>query len=356
MDLDIVEIILITSLVNSILLMLMVFLNKRKQNKVNIILTLFIFLTSLNFASWIIVPYLSYTYPWFCLDHFPVVFFLGPLFYEFSSIINPKNPQRRNFLSSKILFVGYFDVLLTSAVWIYLYFIDPEKKFEVLFDVFALHIYEALAVLYNGYFVYKAIKTFNRSTSKPQNLRHVFMVIVIIFFLWIGSFLADLSVYPSQIPDSAFYPLWLMMFYLNIYLVYNFLLGPTKSIPSASNSSRKESEKDGALAHQLEILMTTNKLFRNPKITLASLGAELGVSSARTTSILKDHFKMNYYDFINKYRVLDTIERIKAGDNEKFTIKTIADASGFRSKTTFTKAFKKETGMLPKEYIGTINT
>lgn len=344
---------------NSIFLTLLVFVNKRKRNKINVILTLFIFLTSLNFASWIIVPHLSYTYPWFCLDHFPVVFFLGPLFYEFSSIINLKKSDNRKFLSSKILFAGYFDVLLTSTIWIYVCFVNPEKKFEVLFNVFALHVYEALAVLYNGLFVFKAIKIFNRSTAKPQVLKHVFVVIVIIFFLWISTFFADISVYPSQIPDSAFYPLWLLMFYLNIYLGYNFLLGPTKSIISLASSSslQKESNnRDDDLAHQLEILMMSNKLFRDPKITLASLSSELGVSSARISSILKEHFKMNYYDFINKYRILDTIERIKAGDTEKFTIKTIADMSGFRSKTTFTKAFKKETGVLPKEYISSINT
>ncbi|WP_422359223.1 helix-turn-helix domain-containing protein [Reichenbachiella sp.] len=356
MDLNIVEIILITSLVNSLFLLILVFISKAKRNNISITLTLFIFLTSLNFVSWIIVPYLSFNYYWFCLDRFPVVFFLGPLVREFSCLISQDNYNRRKFLSSKSLFAGYFDVALTGLVWIYICFINPEDKFEILFDVFTLHIYETLAVLYNGFFIFQAIKIFNKAASKSPKLKHVFLTIVVIFFLWISTFLADLSVYPSQVPDSTFYPLWLLMFYLNLYLAYNFLLSPTRFTSPLSSSTQKDSEKDEDLAQRLKTLMESSKFFRDPKITLASLSSKLEVSSGRITFILRKHFKMNYYDFINKYRVMDVMERFRAGDSGKFTIKTIADESGFRSKTTFVKAFKKETNMLPKEYISSINT
>ncbi len=351
MDLDIVEIILLTSLVNSTFLLLFVFFTPKLRNKTNLVLTVFIFLSSLNVASWVIVPYLTYRYEWFCLDRFPVMYFLGPLVYLFSLAVF--RPSRNVSFRSKSLYIGYLDVIATAIIWVYC-LVRPEDKFDILFNVFALHVYEAIAVFYNGLFVYKAIRIFRIGGSNHPRLTHVFLVIVAIFFVWIGSFFADVAVYPSQIPDSAFYPLWLLMFYLNIYLAYHFLLSPSRSI-SYLTGDKKPSTSDEELADKMVELMHTGKLFRKANITLSSLSSELDVSSTRVTAVLREHFKMSYYDFINKYRVLDTINRFKAGDNKRFTIKTIAEEAGFRSKTTFIKAFKRETGMLPKDYIGSVD-
>lgn len=352
MDLNVIEIVLLTSLVNSIFLLILVFSSPGKRNNINIVLTLFIFLTSLNFASWIIVPFLAHNYHWFCLDRFPVVFFLGPLFYEFARLTI--KPDKGEGINHKIFIAGYLDVLMTVIVWAYIGFFNPQAKFEILFDVFTLHIYEILAVLFDGYFVFKAIRIFVNRTINHPKLNQVFLLITVIFFLWVGTFFADLAVYPSQIPDSAFYPLWLLMFYFNLYLGFHFLLSPSRSIYYLSIPSKRDLDIDKDLALRLEDLMKVENFYRDPNITLASIGSELGVSTAKISSVLKHHFRMSYYDFINKYRIVDTIKRFKAGDDTLFTIKTIADESGFRSKTTFTKAFKKETGMLPKEYISSI--
>ncbi len=64
---------------------------------------------------------------------------------------------------------------------------------------------------------------------------------------------------------------------------------------------------------------------------------------------------MSYYDFINHQRIQEVIERFKSGDDQLLTIQTIAEEAGFRSKTTFIKAFKKETGMLPKSFISSLH-
>lgn len=349
MDLGIVEIILMTSLVNSAFFMLLILSSPKRNNRVNRTLTMFIFLTSLNFASWILVPYLTYNYDWVCLDRFPVIYFLGPYIYAFSRALFSTNGNRKTGMS--IFTGGFVDIFLTVTVWIYIYFFAIEDKFEILFDPLTLLVYEAIAILYNGYYLYQAIRIALNSPSSIPRLVHVFIIIVIIFFLWIGLFLADVSVYPSQLPDAAFYPMWLLMLYLNLYLGYHFIMQPIKSIEYMMSETKPSNVKIADLADRLQEVMKQDKLFRKSDLSLAVVAAQLNVASATLSLVLKEHFRCNYYDFVNDFRVQDTIERFENGEDRQYTIKTIAEEAGFRSKTTFIKAFKKKTGMLPKEFI-----
>ncbi|MEO9871604.1 helix-turn-helix domain-containing protein [Ekhidna sp.] len=352
MEFGIVEIILLTSLINSIFFLGLIHLNPKRYSQVNHALVMFIFLSSVNFASWIVLPYWVEEYEWICLDRFPVVFFLGPYIYMFSTALFGKSDAKdKNY---KIFIGGYLDVLITISLWIYIYFFSFEDRFELLFDTLTLLIYETLAILHTGYFVYLAIKHFMNGSINIPRLRHVFILIVVIYFLWVGTFLADAAVYPSQLPDTAFYPTWMLMVYLNFYLAYHFILNPTKSVSLITSDKKLASTKTLDLACNLKEIMLEKRLYRKPDLSLSFIAAELNTSSNSLTEVLKEHFRLTYYDFINEYRILDIVERFKNGDDRKYTIKTISEEAGFRSKTTFIKAFKKETGMLPKEYLSSV--
>lgn len=313
---------------------------------------MFIFLSSVNFASWIILPYWVEEYAWVCLDRFPVLFFLGPYIYLFSNALFSRHEDGINKI--KLFIGGYLDVLITASLWIYIYFFAIEDKFEILYDTLTLLIYELLAVLYTGYFVYLSIKHFIGGNTNIPRLRHVFILIVVIYFLWVGTFLADAAVYPSQLPDNAFYPTWILMVYLNFYLAYHFILNPTRSLSLVTGNKKTSSPKTLDLACSLKELMLKEKPYKKPDLSLAVLAAKLKTSANSLTEVLKEHYRLSYYDFINQYRIEDTVERFKQGDDRKYTIKTISEEAGFRSKTTFIKAFKKEKGMLPKEYISSV--
>lgn len=348
MELGIVEIILLTCLANSIFFLLFVLLGAGSRTKANIAVTLFIFLTSVNFASWIAVPQLASKYDWFCLGRFPVLYFLGPLVYSFSKSLFLTGESQKVKWSNYS--PGFLDILHATILWVYVYFFAFERKFDILFHVLTLHVYESLAIVFNGYFVYKSIQLFFSKKSTHPRLQHVFLLIVIIFFLWIGNFLADLAVYPDQVPDSMFYPSWIIMTYLNLYLGYHFILRPERRI-SYLTAGQDHSQKQEDLAERFQKLMDEEKVYRHPSLSLPRLASELGVGTDAISKMLKFHFKTTYYDIINKYRVGDVISRFEKGDNVRYTIHTIAEESGFRSKTTFIKAFKKETGMLPRSYL-----
>ena len=60
---------------------------------------------------------------------------------------------------------------------------------------------------------------------------------------------------------------------------------------------------------------------------------------------------MNFNDFINNYRVEDVKKAFDKGEHKKTTLLGIAFDCGFNSKATFNRAFKKNTGISPKEYL-----
>ncbi len=62
-----------------------------------------------------------------------------------------------------------------------------------------------------------------------------------------------------------------------------------------------------------------------------------------------------FSEFLNEYRVNEVKEKLKTEDRSLQTILAIALDSGFNSKASFNRVFKKHTGLTPSEYVKLIN-
>jgi AraC-like DNA-binding protein len=54
---------------------------------------------------------------------------------------------------------------------------------------------------------------------------------------------------------------------------------------------------------------------------------------------------------VNSYRIEEFKARSKTTDIRKYKIVSVAEKCGFRSKSTFYAAFKKQTGETPSEFV-----
>ncbi len=125
-----------------------------------------------------------------------------------------------------------------------------------------------------------------------------------------------------------------------------------------AESQKKKYVKSGINEKQIEAinnslieLMNTEKPYLNPKINLKSLSGMLTKSSNHISQVINDRHNMNFFDFINDYRIQEMIELLKAPKNKQYTLLALAKEAGFNSKTTFNVAFKKLKGTTPRKYF-----
>ncbi|TKB96770.1 helix-turn-helix domain-containing protein [Pedobacter cryophilus] len=106
-----------------------------------------------------------------------------------------------------------------------------------------------------------------------------------------------------------------------------------------------------AIITQIEDFITQTQAFKNKAITVNILAKELGIAASKITLALSTHYKLVFKDFINKYRIICFKQLLhKQEQMQSFTIETLALQSGFSSRSSFYKAFKKSEGISPTEY------
>jgi len=111
-------------------------------------------------------------------------------------------------------------------------------------------------------------------------------------------------------------------------------------------------EKDYTVwTEKLSKLMTDKQLFENPRLTLSDVAKELNITTKTVSSTVNSGFNMNFNDFVNHYRIEAIKKKLNEGEHYNTTLLGIALDSGFNSKATFNRAFKKSTSLSPKDYL-----
>ncbi len=115
-------------------------------------------------------------------------------------------------------------------------------------------------------------------------------------------------------------------------------------------AARKE-KIDVLLLEKIKVRMETNQDFLNPTLTLKDFAKNLHEPSRNISIHINQGLQMSFVDFVNQYRVAAVKQQIAVGALANFTLLAIALESGFNSKSTFNRVFKKSTGMSPSEYL-----
>jgi len=95
-------------------------------------------------------------------------------------------------------------------------------------------------------------------------------------------------------------------------------------------------------------VMEEEKPYLNPEITLSDLAVSLNTNRTYLSQYLSTQLETTFYDYINGLRI--RYATLMITEQPTYTLEYIASQSGFKSITTFRRAFKKHTGMLPSEF------
>jgi AraC-like DNA-binding protein len=100
--------------------------------------------------------------------------------------------------------------------------------------------------------------------------------------------------------------------------------------------------------------LTQQQPFLKHGYSLKQLAEETRIPVHLLSAFINKHYKVNFNDFINEYRVNFCKIKILNDEWKYKKLEAIAEESGFSNRNTFTAAFKRVTGLNPSEYLKTL--
>ena len=93
--------------------------------------------------------------------------------------------------------------------------------------------------------------------------------------------------------------------------------------------------------------MERDHLHRDPNLSLWALSRHIGASPNYVSQTLNEIIGESFFDFVNRYRIEEAMNRLEATDDN---VLTITYDVGFNARSSFYNAFKRVTGQTPTSY------
>ncbi|BAJ00843.1 helix-turn-helix domain-containing protein [Shewanella violacea] len=101
---------------------------------------------------------------------------------------------------------------------------------------------------------------------------------------------------------------------------------------------------------KLKQLMEVDKLYLDSELTIEKLASMFDISPRTLSSLINNHLGKNYNEFTNCYRIMAAKSLLESSLNNDLSVIEIMYQSGFNSKATFYKYFKKMVNSSPSSY------
>ena len=178
----------------------------------------------------------------------------------------------------------------------------------------------------------------------------------ICLFTWVSLFIISLVGNESLERDFR-NVIWLALAFLVLFIAFYTMVYPQIFLRESLGKvlkykqSRLSSKDLNDQKDRLDALMEEKKPFLNNRLMKVELAELMGLSSPDLARVLNEGIGMNFFEYVNYYRVKAFIELAKTEKATHMTLFGIAQEVGFNSKSTFNSAFKKLTGTTPTSYF-----
>ncbi len=111
-------------------------------------------------------------------------------------------------------------------------------------------------------------------------------------------------------------------------------------------------KKVDELGIKLMKYMKAEKPFLDENLSLSLLSERSGVAQSHLSQVINQHFDLNFYDFVNQFRVNEAKKMLSSREYDHLSVLGIAYDCGFKSKSSFNRYFKKYTSLSPSAFKG----
>ncbi|XLS30966.1 helix-turn-helix domain-containing protein [Flavobacteriaceae bacterium M23B6Z8] len=300
-------------------------------------------------------------------------FALGPLIYFYVA-----STLKANFTFKKIhllhllpvtLYIIYRLIILfhdmNSPGWDTGYNGEWELKYNQKYGLIVTSIFNfAHQLLYYAftiqlYFAYRQkIKQYFSNTYRLElNWLRNFLLIFVFLFIY-----SNVQIVIDEFINLSWIDRWYIQLLSSIALVYlgikayftdvSGLRKLTFQLPE--NKSELKSDKTRTYDKEINLLinyMRSEKPYLNPELTMPQLADSLQMSPNELSEVINQGLKMNFNDYINSFRVENVKSMLPDPKYAQLSMLGIAFESGFNSKATFNRVFKKFAGVSPSAFM-----
>lgn len=110
-----------------------------------------------------------------------------------------------------------------------------------------------------------------------------------------------------------------------------------------------------AIQQVVEAHMHAMKPFTKPRYGIRDLSTNTDIPVYRLSQFINQRYQVNFYGYINKFRIEYYLDKIAAGEHEAKTLEALSQECGFQSRATFVRAFKLNTGLTPSQFISQLS-
>lgn len=121
--------------------------------------------------------------------------------------------------------------------------------------------------------------------------------------------------------------------------------GKSAKMPGMSQEEMKK------VCERAESYLTESRAYLRPDITLAEFAKEAGIQPRTLSQSVNGYLNVNFFDFINRKRVEKAKELLLGLKTTDYSIDSIFEECGFRSRSTFFLVFKKMEGKSPAAWL-----
>jgi AraC-like DNA-binding protein len=125
---------------------------------------------------------------------------------------------------------------------------------------------------------------------------------------------------------------------------------PSKIPPKSALSDKMQEE----LLERIYAVMEDVSVVCDPELTVEKLADLVQSNRAYVSHVINNTTKNNFRAFLNEYRIREALRLISETDFSKYTLETIVQKTGFKSRSTFNSVFKEITGVNPNFYLESI--
>lgn len=197
-------------------------------------------------------------------------------------------------------------------------------------------------IVYSGWLIKDHIrKLFTREQKLTNQQMWWINLVAAMALIWIAYFTNGYTSYIVGALSFSF------TFYISV-LIWVFkkgkAIGLSEQAPRYANKKIEPGESK-TLDKGLEQLLKEKVLYKNPDLKLSDLARELQVTPHYLSQYLNDNLGKSFTTLINEHRVTAAEHMIKVSDH--LTLAAIGNECGFKSNSSFYKAFKKFKGTTP---------